>query len=153
MTKNRAVGERGVQPIRDRGAGVDQQPMPMRSDGAESISVTIPARADYVAVVRLSAAAVAGRMGFSYEDVEDIKVAVGEVCNLAIRAGSPEIAVQFMVQPQSLMIRVTHEGDGAPASDEASELSIFLIDCLVDETQTRVDDGYLTRVLSKHLPR
>jgi serine/threonine-protein kinase RsbW len=115
--------------------------------------VTIPARADYVAVVRLSAAAVAGRMGFSYEDVEDIKVAVGEVCNLAIRAGSPEIAVQFTVRPDDLVIRVTHRGDAPPAPDEASELSIFLIDCLVDEAHTRVDDGHLTRVLSKHRPR
>jgi serine/threonine-protein kinase RsbW len=153
MAKNLGVTEQDFEPTRERGAGVDQQPMPMRSDGAESISVTIPARADYVAVVRLSAAAVAGRMGFSYEDVEDIKVAVGEVCNLAIRAGSPEVAVQFTVRPESLDIRVTHRGDAPPAPDEASELSVFLIECLVDESKTTVADGQFTRVLAKHRPR
>jgi serine/threonine-protein kinase RsbW len=132
---------------------VEEQPISVRSAAAESISVTIPARPDYVAVVRLSAAAVAGRMGFSYEDVEDIKVAVGEVCNLAIRAGSRDVAVEFVVHPDAMVIRVTHTGTPSPRTDAASELGIFLIDCLVDESETLVDRDRATRVLTKRLAR
>src|SRR2546422_11026489 len=45
--------------------------------GTSRIDLKIPGRPDYVVVVRLTAAAVAGRMGLSYDDIEDLKVAGG----------------------------------------------------------------------------
>jgi serine/threonine-protein kinase RsbW len=44
----------------------------------------IPARAEWVRVVRLATAGVASRAGFAYDDIEDIKLAVAEACNNAI---------------------------------------------------------------------
>lgn len=48
------------------------------------VEMKIPASAEWVRVVRLATAGVAGRAGFSYDDVEDIKLAVAEACNNAI---------------------------------------------------------------------
>jgi serine/threonine-protein kinase RsbW len=50
----------------------------------ESVRITIPSRAEYVRVVRLAILGMASRMAFSYNDVEDIKLAVSEACNNAI---------------------------------------------------------------------
>ena len=49
-----------------------------------SMEIRIPASADWVRVVRLTVAGIAGRMGFTFDDVEDIKLAVAEACNNAI---------------------------------------------------------------------
>src|SRR2546427_6159368 len=45
--------------------------------GTSRIDLKIPGRPDYVVVVRLTPAAVAGRMGLSYDDIEDLKMAGG----------------------------------------------------------------------------
>src|SRR2546428_5654370 len=45
--------------------------------GTSRIDLKIPGRPDYVVVVRLTAAAVAGRMGLSFDDIEDLQVAGG----------------------------------------------------------------------------
>ena len=40
----------------------------------------IPAKAEYVAIIRLTMAGVANRMGFAYDDIEDMKIAISEAC-------------------------------------------------------------------------
>lgn len=62
----------------------------VRQKGFQPESVTdylemqIPAQPEWVRVVRLATAGVASRVGFSYEEIEDIKLAVTEACNNAI---------------------------------------------------------------------
>ncbi|MGV3487465.1 MAG: anti-sigma B factor RsbW, partial [Tuberibacillus sp.] len=43
---------------------------------SDTINLTIPAKPDYIGVVRLTISGIASRMGFLYDDIEDIKVAV-----------------------------------------------------------------------------
>ena len=51
---------------------------------ARSVRMQIPSSPEWVRVVRLAVLGVASRMKFSYDDVEDIKLAVSEACNNAI---------------------------------------------------------------------
>jgi serine/threonine-protein kinase RsbW len=51
---------------------------------ADSVRITIPSRSEYVRVVRMAVLGIASRMAFSYDDVDDIKLAVSEACNNAI---------------------------------------------------------------------
>ena len=53
--------------------------MPEKSP-LDVIELKIPAKADYVGVVRLLVSGLANRMGFAYDDIEDVKVAVAEAC-------------------------------------------------------------------------
>ena len=48
------------------------------------VSLTIPAKAEYLQIVRLALFGVASGSGFSFEEIEDMKVAVAEACNNAI---------------------------------------------------------------------
>ncbi|MFS8513265.1 MAG: anti-sigma B factor RsbW, partial [Planifilum fulgidum] len=52
----------------------------MKEQPKDMIELTIPAKADFVGVVRLAVSGIASRMGFSYDDIEDLKVAVAEAC-------------------------------------------------------------------------
>ena len=47
---------------------------------ADLIRFSVPGKPEYVGVVRLAISSAANTAGFDVEDIEDIKVAVSEVC-------------------------------------------------------------------------
>lgn len=107
------------------------------------VSLTIPNRPEYVRVVRLALSGVASRMMFSYDDIEDIKLAVAEGCNTVIeQLGShseqAEVEIRCTVWEEKLVIDIqgtppaAAEGTAA-ASSGASELSLLLMRSLMDE--------------------
>ena len=139
------------------------------------VSITIPAEAEYLDIVRLSLYSFATKAGFSFEEIEDMKVAVSEACNNAILhaygdADTGMIDLRFENDGERLVITVQDTGhsfvntgvpgNGVPGErEEISELSvgglgIFLMEALMDEVQ--VDTGSTTGtkiVLSKRLSR
>lgn len=79
------------------------------------IELTIPAQSDWVRVARLTVAGVAARLHFSFDAVEDIKVAVSEAINNAIQHGPdeddlPRICIAMEPTSDGLWITVTDEG-------------------------------------------
>lgn len=129
---------------------------------ADEILLTIPRRAEYVAVARLSVAALAGRMRFSIEDVEDIKLAVAEACTGAISRGASlgeNIALKFESNDAGLDVRLV---DFAPESDieelrgvssdhpRVGALGTYLVLALMDEVRYEPSgSGALDLVMSK----
>lgn len=85
------------------------------------IDLRIPAVAEHVKIARLAAAGVASRMRFTFDEIEDIKLAVAEACNNAILharlpdshrvpATWPAIEISFTPHPDCLEISVADEG-------------------------------------------
>jgi serine/threonine-protein kinase RsbW len=66
--------------------------VPLPGPGPDSIVLHIPSRPEYVRVVRLALLGIASRMEFSFDDVEDMKLAVSEACNNAILHAAPNTA-------------------------------------------------------------
>lgn len=52
----------------------------LRPAVAEAVRVTVPARPEFVHVLRSVTAAVAGRLPLSLDDVDDLRLAVDEAC-------------------------------------------------------------------------
>jgi serine/threonine-protein kinase RsbW len=53
------------------------------------VTLEIPCLAEYVGVARLAVLGVANRLPFTYDEVEDVRLAVGEACTHAVeRAGN-----------------------------------------------------------------
>jgi serine/threonine-protein kinase RsbW len=127
-----------------------------------AMEIRIPARAEWVRVVRLTVAGIAGRMGFTFDEVEDIKLAVAEACNNAILhagadsdsdlSGASRVQVEVTPHRDRLDIRVTDEGSEGtvefPAAREATQytadeyedlpeggMGLLLIRSLMDEVQ------------------
>src|SRR3954452_25045352 len=77
------------------------------------VELSIPSRPEYVGVARLAILGVASRMRFSYDEVEDIRLAVGEACTRSIdrlNGGlEPEdhrICLRCLIDPTRLTIEV-----------------------------------------------
>ena len=141
----------------------------------EVIELTIPFRPEYVAVARLTISGIGNRMGFSLDDIEDIKLAVAEACNNVIQhayEGSnlpeEEIKIQCTVYPSKLDIIIKDKGKGfspealepymkravTKKEDERLGLGVFLMRNLMDEVEFQPNQPRGTQVhLVKYLKR
>lgn len=122
------------------------------AEAGTRIELKIPGRPDYVVVVRLSAAAVAGRMGLSYDDIEDLKVAVGEACSAAILTGAPTVSVSFVIARDRLEVQIVHrppKGGRSPDTD----LNRLLMQVLMDEVETRAHGAERVTRMVKRIAR
>jgi serine/threonine-protein kinase RsbW len=126
------------------------------------VELNIPSRPEYVGVARLAILGVASRMRFSYDEVEDIRLAVGEACTRSIDrlnggADSHAINLRCLIDANRLTIEVRNalaSAAPAPVETEAPDaekgLSDVLIRILMDEvdTEERPDEGiYLLRMV------
>lgn len=129
--------------------------------GNTSVTLTIPSTPEYVGIARLVVLGVASRMGFSYDEVEDLRLAVAEVCTAAIErlrstsvAGvTPLVTVVCHADGDTLTIdiedpatTVTETEGGGEDEMDSHEISALLVEILVDEVATQPLDGGGTRV-------
>ena len=63
----------------------------------EDVSLTVPPFSEYLRTVRLVAADAAVRAGLDYDEVEDFRIAVDELCHLLMSSTDHEISVSFGV--------------------------------------------------------
>jgi len=128
----------------------------------EPVVLTIPCDAKWLTVVRLTASGVAARCGASYEDVDDIKVAVSEACTNAIdhafrdQECAGTISIVCAPGEDEIRIEVCDEGCGfdPEATDVVDDadpekqggLGLFLIRKLMDNAEVVSEPGGGTRV-------
>lgn len=97
------------------------------------IRLQIPARPDYIIAVRLAVSAVAQRVGFDIEDIEDLKVASAEACT-SLLAGCPQMIDVKLTVDGGLKLEFEasgFSGDAAQAG-EPDGMSQYLLDALVN---------------------
>jgi serine/threonine-protein kinase RsbW len=118
------------------------------------VELRIPARPEYVGVARLAILGVASRMRFSYDEVEDIRLAVGEACTTAVewaaknKRQDTEILVKSSITESTLTVEIVdkaghREEPPEPATREPDpeSLGALLITLLVDEVNVSPCDG------------
>ncbi len=119
------------------------QPEP-RADGFDVVELRIPCKPEYVALARLTVAAIASRLDYSLEEIEDVKLAVAEACTNAIQHATHSEFINLTCETglKSLRIRVRDFGRGTRLEQihardleetRAGGLGVFLIRELMDE--------------------
>lgn len=116
---------------------------------AEIVEVTIPPKAEFVSVARLTTATVAAKQSFTYDEIEDLKIAVSEACTALMVSGTDgaPLTLRLTLEPQALEIDIETRGPGVELVTAASRtakkpldekrLGIFLMQCLVDDVEVR----------------
>ncbi|HHV60553.1 MAG TPA: anti-sigma regulatory factor [Clostridiaceae bacterium] len=104
---------------------------------ADTIEISLPFKAEYVSVARLTASAIANRIGFNIDEIEDVKVAVSEVCNKMVKYKSKTeeaYKIIFKITPQKLAITYDCEDKSLKCifDNEEDKLAISLINAFMD---------------------
>ncbi|MDO8683457.1 MAG: ATP-binding protein [Armatimonadota bacterium] len=123
-------------------------------DETAVVELRIPARPEYVGVARLAILGVASRMRFSYDEVEDIRLAVGEACTTAVEWAAKNgrqdtnVVVRSSITESVLTVDIV---DQAGEREELAEvetrepdpesLGALLITLLVDEVSVTPCNG------------
>ena len=96
------------------------------------IRVTIPAQSRYLRIARLTAAGVASDLGFDLRDLEDLRVAVDEMCAVVIESADPgvELDLVYRSDGDTLVIegRCAQDGTAAEIHPIARELLALTAD-------------------------
>lgn len=128
----------------------------------ETIKMEISANPDFVSIIRLTTSGIANKIGFSIDDIEDMKVAVSEACTNAIKHSSDDrFYITFNILDDGLNIEIKDNGVGCnidllgkPDLENPKEngLGIFIIQTLMDEVSIESSDNKGTIIkMTKYL--
>jgi serine/threonine-protein kinase RsbW len=115
---------------------------------ADVVTLTIPARTEYLVLARLALAGIAREAPIDQSTLADLKLAVTEACGNAVRHAAPAadgaVRVSYSVAEGMIEIRVEDDGPGMPVG-EAREIAVeelpesgmglAIIEALVDEVE------------------
>lgn len=110
----------------------------------DTISLTIPAQPAYLQVVRLIAAGLASRLGFTVDEIEDLRIAVDELS--AYLTGSQgregDLHIRFMLGGNALRIEgVGNLTPGQKVRTELTDMSRMILQTVVDDASLDQQDG------------
>ena len=118
---------------------------------SRDVSLTIPARPDYLVLARLALSAVCRLTPLSPEEIADLKLAITEAANDYVDEARPledESRVNFAFRLMEDRLDMQLGGPMSPVSAVEQELSRAIIEATVDEC--RFDSGRTSLV--KYLP-
>lgn len=87
--------------------------------GAE---LRLPAETAYVAVLRMTTAGIAARADFTLDDIEDLRIAVGEACAVLLEDADPdgELRATYTIEDDRITVRVATDTATASPPDQDS---------------------------------
>jgi serine/threonine-protein kinase RsbW len=120
------------------------------------VRLVVPAAPEYLRLVRLTAAGLASRLGFTFDEVEDLRIAVDELCFHLLGDGNGDGTAPDAPRTMDLtysagddFIAITGRTEMGGEVTGPSELSEQILDALVDEHQVTGSGGQITFRLKK----
>ena len=101
----------------------------------DEVRLAVPAMPEFLRLARVTAAGLASRLGFTFDQVEDLRLAIDELCfGLTGPEGRPgTVHLRFIIRDGGLEV----EGEGHFEDDnrqpQLTELSTLILRALVDE--------------------
>lgn len=118
----------------------------------------LPALPEYLRLARLTAGGLASRLGFTYEEVEDLRIGIDELCFCLVGSEGREgtLTLHYAVTPEGLVIEGSTDRDSDRAAaagsggSKLSELSGHILASVVDEYSVSAEGvGQTFRLLKR----
>jgi serine/threonine-protein kinase RsbW len=124
------------------------------AESTRAVSLTVPAKPDYVVLARLALGAVCRLAPLSPEEVGDLKLAMTEAAAMVVASpldepeAHPPMQFRFDVQDDRMVLEVS--GGGSPVmSEDERDLSAAIIEATVDEYSREGDRMTLVKRLRR----
>ena len=109
----------------------------------EDVWLTVPPFSEYLRTVRLVAADAAVRAGLDYDEVEDFRIAVDELCHLLMSSTDHEIFVSFGVVGCCVLAKGRARRRAGSPLAPLNDLSRAIIDSVADHHELTEHDDEL----------
>lgn len=99
--------------------GATSGPTATEAPRRPDVELRVPADRAYASVLRTTTAGLAARLDFPIDDIEDLRIAVGEACAMVLEVAEPstDLVCGFFQQPGELTVSVSGTIDGAIEPD------------------------------------
>lgn len=105
----------------------------MENNQKDIIQLTVPSKAQYLQLLRLSTASIGNQAGFDIEDVEDLRVIISELVTDMIPVND-EIKVEFTLYVESMKVQVFAKDLAyANKSQDSINMKKQILETLTDE--------------------
>jgi serine/threonine-protein kinase RsbW len=118
---------------------------------ATQIQLAIPGSPDFLRLARLAAADAGSRIGMTFEDLEDLRIAVDEL-SYAITGGRSESTLNLVFTLRDAAIEVEGSAADEGGSFAPTELARTIVAAVVDDYQLEAVDGQRRFRLFKRVP-
>ena len=114
----------------------------MTGAGRADVELRLPADSAYVSVLRTTSAGLAARLDFTIDDIEDLRMAVGEACALVLPSAGDDsdLTTRFHMETGRLTVVVGVDSGSATAPDPDS-FAWQVLTTLADDASVAVGDG------------
>lgn len=123
----------------------------------DRISLSVPARAEYAKTVRMTASALVSRLGMTYDEVDDVRIAAEEAFVYAVDHApeSAEVNLVFTIGTDAFEVRVALT-PGSRVADEDAErraaYATFILQSVCDHYELSSDETGSYLKLIKQIP-
>ena len=118
------------------------------TSAAETVHLELPPEPRYVRMARLVGAGLANELGLDLDRLDDVRLAIGEACSLAVQSGAARVILDFGLGESSLdiVVEAAVAGDVPDLGDEAALTEqILSVACSAHEL-SRSDSGWQLRM-------
>ena len=120
------------------------------------VRLEVPAAPEFLRISRIMAAGVASRVGFTLDEVEDLRIAIDEVCfsMVGTRGRTGTIALRYLLDTDQLVVEgMGRYSDGLGNEPVVSALSKQILAAVVDECELSAgEEGPQFRLVKRHRP-
>jgi serine/threonine-protein kinase RsbW len=115
------------------------------------VEIRLPADGAYVSVLRTTTAGLAARLDFTIDDIEDLRIAVGEACAMVLPEAdtASDLVGQFHLRPGELTVSVAVDA-AAPAAPDYDSFAWQVLTTLADAATVGTSEGRFVVTMVMH---
>ena len=118
----------------------------------DEVSLKFPASFEYIRLARLVASGLAAQVNFNLDDIEDLRIAVDELCSALVEAAADRtstVTVTFRVDDQQIQMEADVPTVGANGSYVIDDISSHILRAAVDRHELEQAAERLVARMSK----
>ena len=108
----------------------------MDTSGSTDVVVSVPARPEFMQLLRAAVGSIAARLDFTYEAIDDLRIAVDEACARILSVPGNASTLSLRITPGDTAIEVLAYTDGRadawPPERFEESLTAKILDALTD---------------------
>ncbi len=113
------------------------------------VELRLPVDSAYVSVLRATTVSLAARLDFTIDDIEDLRIAVGEASAMVLPSADvgSDLVCRYFMRPGEVSITV-EVSSSDPELPEEDGFAWQVLSALTTETSTSFDDGVFSVTLT-----